>query len=249
MKHALLIFGCVSLALLCVLPVTQSILPFSLITRGAQLAEVMFHEMGHAIFGWAFGVPAIPSILTLFGSDQAGGFTLTFERVWLLQCVAWGVMAYGCYWLWQANDLYLFWPAAVISALMVPLAFWPHYTLIPMYMGHGGAMLAGGFFLYRGFLGLDARHMFEQGLNLFLGAFLLLHNAFFAWSLAFDAAAQADYTSQLIGGAVHHDFMAMHEEWFRLSVSGIAQATVGSAVLIALAAILLAYIRRNDYTG
>ena len=246
-RSAGLVLSAMALAIVIVLPVTQGVFPFWVISKACHLADTMFHEVGHSLFAWAFGYPSIPSIFTLFGSDQAGGLALTFDHSWAVQCMVWAAMAYGIWWLWREERTSWAIIAASLCVVLVPLAFWRHHTLVGLYMGHGSAILMGCFFLYRGLLDLSARHAVERWLNLFLGFYMLVRNGGFAWLLAFDAYAREEYSSLKIFGAAHHDFMAMQEEWYRLSVQGIAQATVAFVMVSAVITCVLAYIRRHDY--
>ncbi len=212
----------------------------------AYIADTMFHEVGHAIFAWSFGQPAIPSILTLYGSDQASGLTLQFGHSWIIQLLAWCVMAWGCYWLWRKDMRLWAGMAGLFSLFMVVAAFWPHNKVIVAYMGHGSSIAMGGFFLYRGLLNLKARHLIGRWLNLFFGLYFLVHNGAFAWRIGFDAMSRSDYVGRSPFGG-HHDFQTMVDLWGRLSVVGIAQATVVYVLLVLLMTVVLAWYRRNDY--
>ncbi len=246
-RSMLLVLSALAAAMLVTLPLIKPNFLVGVIYLAAHLADTMFHECGHAIFAWTMGHPAIPSILTLVGSGQASGVALMFDHSWIAQICAWAAMAYGCWRLWQGESRLLAMLAAAVSLALFALSFWYHNPVIWLYMGHGSSLLMGGFFLYRGLLDLSARSAFERWLNLFLGLFLLLDNGRFAWRLAFDDDARDDYSSITLFGASHHDFMAMSDEWFRLSVKGIAQFTVGYAIAMVLVTLALAYLRRNDY--
>lgn len=246
-RSAALIASATLLVALSVVPLTQQLFPISIIARGLFVADTLFHELGHSVVAWALGQAAIPAIFTVFGSDQAGGMSLMWNHSWAVQIAAWATMIYGCWWLWQEERALHAVITAVASLLLFGLSFWSHYPLIIQYMGHGGSILVGGFFFYRGLLDLDARHAFERWLNLFLGLGLLGRNFAFAWQLGFDSAMREDYGSTTPFGAIHHDFMAMQEEWFRLSVQGIAQTTCALIVGVLALTVALAYWRRNDY--
>ena len=240
-----LFVSALAVVVLTMLPATQSMFVFPWIYLAAHLADTMFHECGHAVFAWAMGHPAIPSILTAFGSDQASGVTLTMGHSWIVQAGVWAAMAYGCWWLWRQDARGRAIGAGVLAGALAGLSLWEHASLVWTYMGHGSAMLVGGFFLYRGVLNLSARSMYERWLNLFLGLFMLLDNGRFAWQLAFDATERAHYEAIAVFGG-HHDYAAMADEWYRLSVKGVAEGAVVEAVLVTLAALLLAYWHRFD---
>src|SRR5277367_2959407 len=86
-------------ALLALLPATRDMFPFWVIAAGLHICDTLFHELGHTLFAWLFGRPAVPMIFTLFGADQAGGMTIYREHSWFVQIGAFLALAYGCWWL------------------------------------------------------------------------------------------------------------------------------------------------------
>ncbi len=235
-------------ALLAVLPViahaSLEVGILSVLARGMHVGDMLFHEMGHAIFSWLFGIPAVPMILTLFGADQAGGYTLMLsDRHWVMQGVALLVLLYGCIRLKQEESSF-FLPMLILTGLIVALCLTPYYNLLIFFMGHGSSILMGGFFLYRGILDLDARHAFERWLNAFFGFYLILANGYFAFGLAFDAAKRAAYSQASLFGAGHHDFVEMVQAGLGWSVTGIALFTLAYACLTLIGAFVLSAWRR-----
>jgi hypothetical protein len=247
LRSAALVLSAAAFVIVLGMPDIGQRFPFWVINTAGYFADTIFHEMGHAVFAWAFGYPSIPAVFTLFGTDQAAGVALTFDHSWFVQVMVWISMGYGVWWLWREGFKEWARIAAAICAALFILSFWQHHVLVGLYMGHGSAILMGCFFLYRGLLDLAARSAYERWLNLFLGFFMLYRNAGFAWLLAFDQDARAEYSELKIFGASHHDFMAMHEELFALSVQDVAQATVIFIAVAALSTFALAYIRRYDY--
>src|ERR1700744_2063957 len=107
----LLMIAALALTIPRIFPPTRDMLLFYIIRRAMFVGDAMFHEMGHTIFFWLFGQPAIPMIFTIFGSDQAGGMSMPIiERSWIMQDLSFAALAYGCYWT-KKNAPGLFIPA------------------------------------------------------------------------------------------------------------------------------------------
>ncbi len=228
-------------SVLCLFPDAQSFFPIRIICMGMHVADTLFHEMGHTLAGWFLGYPSIPSIMTLFGADQAGGITYTPGRSWFVQILGFGGMAGMCYWLREHYPA-LFYPSLAVSAIFGVLAFTPYTALVISYMGHGGSMLTGGFLLWRGWLYVDARGGYERWLNAFFGFTLVLKNMLMCYQLAFVAGRAEEYSGKLIGGSIHHDFAAMVEHMPNWTVSGIALVTFVLGIVILCTSFGLALI-------
>lgn len=235
-----------SLALLLVVPAIEQRLWFWLLGYPARFVNTMFHELGHAVVAWILGYPAIPSILTVFGSEKAAGVSLTFDHRWPVQIFVWGLMVYGCWWLHRERQQHLAWIAAGVTIIFIALGFWPYNKLLIAYMGHGSSIFVGGVFLYRGLLYLESRNEIERWLHLFFGWSLLLKNFVFAWQLAYDPFMRSEYTNFNVGGN-SSDFSRMQEIWPILSVPQIAKWTLVYILVVILITGCLAYIRRHDY--
>ncbi len=234
------------LALACILPATSGMIVFWVIACGAHIADTLFHELGHTVFSWLFGAPAIPMIFTLYGADQAGGMTLTYERSWLVQWGAYAGMGYGCFWAYR-NWFRVFVPAVVFCAVVVGVSLSRHYEIVIDYMGHGGAIAVGGFFLFRAWVYMDARNGYERWLNAFFGFFLTLDNVYFAYNIAFDAWARDDYTGHVAFGLTHNDFQKIAEEMAGWSTRGVAVFTLGYAGVVIVGAFVLAGLLRDNF--
>lgn len=236
------------LAVLCIHPHTRGIFPLWVIAAGGHIADTLFHEMGHTIFNWLFGQPAIPMIFTLFGADQAGGMSMTFGRSWFIQIAVLAGLGYSC---WQAKKSAsaLFIPALIFTGFIILVILLGYQQLIVLYMGHGGSILMGGYFLFRAWIYLDARNAYERWLNAFFGFFLILSNFGFAYGLAFDPYANSDYSDHVAFGVSHNDFMAMSLIVHSWSVKGIAIFTMGLCVASIIgSAICAVFLRDAFYT-
>lgn len=136
----LIIFSSAFVAILAVLEATQHFMPISIISAGLNVGNTLFHELGHSLFGWLFGVPNLPAILTIFGADQAGGVTFMLERNLILQVLAIAGLAYICY---RLKDDYspLFIYALIFTIFILIIAVSGYYEMFVGYMGHGASIL------------------------------------------------------------------------------------------------------------
>jgi len=221
----IIIISALGLAVVCILPSTRNIFPLWIIASGASVADTMFHEMGHSITGWLLGMPNVPSILTIFGREQAAGLTWHFGHFWVVQGVVILGLLYLCYDLYGAASKWFF-PVVILTVLVLALGTSGYYQVAISYMGHGGSILMGGFFLYRSWLGLAARNLYERWLNAFFGFFLVLNNMFFAYRLVYDEDYNDEYVNHVIGNITHNDFVKLAGEVSGWTVHGIANFTM-----------------------
>jgi hypothetical protein len=231
---AIILTTACALAVVCVLPPLHAWAPLGIVAMGLRVANPLFHELGHSIFAWLYGVPNLPSILTLFGSDQAGGVTVMMDRSWIMQGIALLLLPLAC---WRLRDVGMEWfyAACALTAFIAFTAFTPFYRAVITYMGHGGAMAVGGYLLYRALVYLDARNQFERWLNALFGFYLLLYNVHFSWRLMTDAYFRSEYQGSGVG-ASHHDFYEITFHIHAFTVDGVAIFTIAAgAAIIGLA--------------
>lgn len=240
------IVGSAALASLCILPATRDLLLISLVAAGLRIADTLFHELGHAIFSWLFGSPSIPMIFTIFGADQAGGMAWTFDRSWFVQITVLVLLAYGCY---RIREIWprMFYLCTLLAIAISVLAFTRFHEVIPIFMGHGGAMLMGGFFLFRAIIYLDARNFFERLLNGLFGWFLILSNMYFCYEIRVTPEAFERYTNHVAFGTSHNDFVAMTHRIYQWNVETIALFGIIFGFLMIVAAFLAAMVLRDDF--
>ena len=226
---------------LCILPSTKSMFPFWIIARGSFVMDTLFHELGHSIFGWLFGNANLPMIFTIFMSDKMGGMAMNLGHWLILQIAAFIGLAYLCYYL---RYHWLFIPAVVFSVLILVIYLLGLDMLVIDYMGHGGSIAMGGFFLYRAFADI-AKNKVERWLNAYFGFYLTLSNIFFCYQLTSDPAFLAEYMSPIdhIG---HHDMVKVSAQLL-VTIQSVATFTmiVGIVTVIGTAIASLFYTKAD----
>ena len=234
----IVIFSSALVAILSVLQTTRVVIPISIISAGLNVGDTLFHEIGHSIFAWLFGVPGIPAIFTLFNSDTAGGVTLMWGRQILLQVLSLSGLVYLCYWLRKNNSPFFLYTLIFTISIFI-LSITEYYQLVINYMGHGFSILMGGFFLFRAWMNIQVRHGFERWLNGLFGVFLIFDNFLFSFELVFDSVKRWDY-SQNMSVIGHHDFVKIATQLNLIDVQAIAWFTMFLSVSTALVATLFA---------
>jgi hypothetical protein len=160
----------------------------------------LFHEMGHAVFAWIFGRPAIPK----FDLQYGGGFTSWEERKGVVLLLAAAVWA-GFAWSRRRNPLAL---GLVLggAGLWALLAFTRGCDVVVLCAGHGGELLLAGLFLWRALTGSSVVHEAERPLYAAIGLFVLLEAALFALGLLHGGEAREAYEAGK-GGILPNDFV------------------------------------------
>lgn len=242
----LTIFSALIVVCLCLWPGIREIFPIWLIAKGAFVGDALFHELGHTIFYWLFGQPAIPMIFTLFGSDQAGGMAMAWDRSWFVQGAAFAFLAYACYWL-RENIPGLFISMLIFSIIIVTLAFTRYTETVISFMGHGTSILMGGFFLFRAWIYLDARNAIERWLNAFFGFYLTLSNFMLGYNILYDPATRERYTGHQMFGAMHNDLVNVAMDVGSWSVLGVAWFMMVFSVFTIVSAFIMAVLLRDNF--
>ncbi len=232
-----------AVAIFFLLPAVQHHFIGYILYRGLSVGDILFHEIGHAIFYWLFGKPAIPSILTAIGANMAGGYTMAMGYSRMVHAVALGALAYGCYVLYITRRM-IFWLVLPLAVAIAVLGFGRYTEWIIAYMGHGTAILAGGVLLYRAWLDIIVSSEFERWCNAVFGFFITLNNANFARRLVFDGAFRGQYEN----APVEMDFIKMVDMPPFYSLSSIAWFTlVVAGVTILLSFLLAAYFYEDEH--
>lgn len=211
--------------------------------RALHFVDALFHEMGHAVASWSLGGLAVPSVFTIIGSQNAGGVTLYLGPLrWGVQIGFAALLLYGAYWKGDHRWSWLLTLALAVVALAMVIRISGYADVFRTYMGHGGAVLVGGFLLCRAWEGSAMRSGTERFLNALAGCYILTANGWFAWKLAHDAVFRREYGDNLIGGAIHHDFVVLSEE-LGYAIPTLAWMHIIVVVIVALIALLIAFLQ------
>ena len=151
----------------------------------------MFHEIGHTIFSWLFGYPALPS----FDLEHGGGMSYYFNRVWAFQIAGFAGAGYLCYLAYQQSS-FLFYASLSITGLYILSGLTEfHHTIID-FMGHGFSIMTGSYFILRMLFSLTEKRFLEKEISAFLGYFMIFANMKLCWELIFDIDYQEEYWNQ-----------------------------------------------------
>jgi hypothetical protein len=155
---------------------------------------ILVHELGHAIFAWLFGYPAIPA----FDFHYGGGFTSYENRKTLLLLLIFAGWACAI-WAYRRHRPGL---AAVagLAGLYTLVALTPLHEQLIGFMGHGTELIFAAIFLYRALSGSAVRLPVERPLYAFVGWFILASDVRFALGLIWNPAERQLYADAKGGG-------------------------------------------------
>ena len=183
-RRALLV-GAVLAALVLALPFLRFV--FSYLT-------ILVHELGHALFAWLFGYPAIPS----FDFHYGGGFTSYESRKTILLGLVftgWVVALYA----YRHHRPGLL-AVGGLAGLYTLLALTQLHELLIGFMGHGAELAFAGIFLYRALGGSAVKVRAERPLYAFLAFFIVAGDARFALDLVRSPLERQLYAEAKGGG-------------------------------------------------
>ena len=197
----------------------------------------LVHEIGHTVVLWLFGYPAIPA----FDFANGGGVTMSdLERspsaVW-----AWAIGLAAVGW-WQREN------TKVLAALfgVAVVYFWMYNsdreTLAITLGGHGGEVVFGALFLYRGLTGWGCKIEAERPLYAFIAFMILFASIHLGWSLLGNGEEKFWYLQGK--GGIDNDLVtgAQMLSW---TLEGVARALVTISFLAIPAAFVAAAMRKT----
>jgi hypothetical protein len=155
---------------------------------------ILVHELGHALFAWLFGYPAIPSFDLYYG----GGFTCFENRKTLLMLIVYGGWA-GALYAYRRHRPGMV-AVAILAGLYTLLAFTPLHRHLISFMGHGTELLFAGIFLYRALSGYGIKVAAERPLYAFLAFFIVATDLRFAVGLVRSPVERQLYAEAKGGG-------------------------------------------------
>jgi hypothetical protein len=188
--------------------------------------DACFHELGHTIFGWLFGAPSFPVIIATFH----------MERSWTIQIIALVALAGICFYLWN-NGNEFFGLAAAFSAFILFIAIIGYWDIVATYMGHGGAIVGGAFFLYKAWKYKNDDYAYRPWVVGYVGFTVIFRNIIFCYKLIYDSVARASYGEKHPFG-MDNDFIKLSQDLAPLTVENIALFTI----FLGIAAVICPYI-------
>lgn len=213
-EHGLDAAGWGALAAGFVLAVATLIVPFLEMAVGYFV--VLVHEMGHAAAGWLFGYPSLPAFDFRYGGGVTTHAAQQSRFIVLVVLAALGALAL----VFRANRLTLG-VVASITALYAALAFTHGHEAVIVAFGHGGELIFAFVFLQRAFTGNACQLPAERPLYAWVGFYIVLYSAGFAWRLATSAVARQQYADAK-GGGHWMDFSRLSQEHLGLPLEVIA---------------------------
>lgn len=167
--------------------------PLHFLYEGLCYMVTFFHELGHTLFFWIFGMPALP----MFDFKNGGGLSLGFARDSILAQII-VLCAAASFLYYQKDMIYPTAMKAAIAFLVVfgIIGFTDFYEDVILFMGHGATAILGGFMLARGIYGVFLTRREERWLNVFVGAFFIVDQVKMCNALLHDVEYQMFYETQ-----------------------------------------------------
>jgi hypothetical protein len=198
----------------------------------------LIHEMGHALFGWFFGLPSLPAFDLMYG----GGVTISQQQSILLLVVIYCLLAYLMY-FYRKNTGTLIWLAVLgIIHFLCVVTKW--HEVVYLFMGHGTELIIAGLFIYRALSGSAVVHFAERPLYAAIGFFIVYQDTGFAYRLMTSPAARQAY-GDAKGGGHWMDFSRIGADYLGTSLESVA----GVFFIFCLFTIVLGYLafRYQEY--
>jgi len=172
------------------------------------------HELGHAVAGWTFGYPSLPSFDIVYG----GGVTVMAQRSVALLILIFSVWAWLT-WRFRHNRRTMT-ALLIVMPVYAIVAFTPAHQLIILWAGHGAELVFAGVILYKAVSG-TAKHRLARPFYAFLSLFLIADDIRFAWLLSSRTAFRQGYEG-MKGSGFRMDFSRIAEEFLGVDVSVVA---------------------------
>ncbi len=176
--------------------------------------KTLVHEMGHAIFGWAFGYPSLPAFDFLWG----GGITLHFDRSTSMLILIYIGLAALIY-LYRKNTATVIF-LAVVVCLHALFSCTDINLVIILFMGHGTELIIGGLFIYRSLSGRAIIHPWERPLYAVAGFFIVFSDIAFGFSLLTSADFRQEYLEGK-GGVLDNDFLRIARDHLHVKMNSV----------------------------
>ncbi len=215
--------------------------PFGWLGVGMNYMATFFHEIGHTVFMWFFGYPAIP----LFDLAHGGGMAwmMSDQQIPILVLVWLGLI----YALWFfRGEVTLQITAASLLISNLALAFTPFHRDLFTFMGPGAECLIAGFFLYRALFNLAPRGALERFLNAFFGFGIIIQVFINGYGLLTSRVYRLVYYKQK-GSHGFGDFDKIADHIPVLNFEGVVWVwLILNALCLSLPFILYCFQKRKD---
>jgi hypothetical protein len=155
---------------------------------------ILVHELGHAIFAWLFGYPAVPA----FDFSYGGGLTCYENRKVALLVLIYAGWALALY-AFRHHRRGLVAVGALLG-LYTLLALTSLHEQLIGFMGHGTELVFAGIFFYRALSGSAVKVPVERPLYAFLAFFIVASDVRFALGLIWSPAERQLYADAKGGG-------------------------------------------------
>jgi predicted Zn finger-like uncharacterized protein len=198
------------------------------------------HELGHVATAWLFGSPALPSFDLTYG----GGFSHILARqpiVIILVYAAFASLAYR-----MRDDRTALITVLAVIVLYSAVVFSSLRELLVIAMGHGSELLFAGLFLFRAFSGSQIVRSQERPLYAFLGLYIVMDRARFAYRLMTSHEHRESYGNAK-GGGHWMDFSRIANEHLHVRLEVVAGLFLLACAITPMAAFLFyCYQRRRN---
>lgn len=173
--------------------------PLQWIAIGVSYMAVFFHELGHGVAYWLYGVIAVPA----FNLAEGGGVTMPLTQPFIiLHVVLYGVLLYVMSHYRQKSV----WVACIGLAAFQVLTFYAGwYQIIVGFAGALAESVIAGFMLWRAWFNQAPRGLVERFLNGFFGFALGFQALIQSWALVHDVDVQHVYQDNA-GSVLVQDF-------------------------------------------
>ncbi|MDO8736882.1 MAG: hypothetical protein Q7K29_07340 [Thermoleophilia bacterium] len=176
--------------------------------------SILVHEMGHALAGWLFGYPSIPSFDFYYG----GGVTLHQSRFLFLNGVVFLLFAVLGYMVRRSRVMLALVAAAAGVYAMLAITFWHEVLIIGL--GHGTELIIAGIFIYRAASGSSILQSAERPVYAFIGFLVVIQNIVFNYSLVTSNSFRFEY--EYAKGGMEMDYSRLAYEYMHTSLANVA---------------------------
>lgn len=166
--------------------------PLSWLGAGLNAMSVFFHEIGHTLFFWFYGYPALP----MFDFQHGGGYswTPTMRQQGAIIFCLYAAVGYALWTFRQSRALQVI--LGMVLLFNLTTAFGSYHMAIVMFMGPGFEIAVASFLLFRAWLDLAPRGGFERFVNAMFGFAMIFRALIDGWALLHDGGHRFLYYNQ-----------------------------------------------------